>query len=227
MTKLINGLLLSTLALGFATAAHAEVTIDEGTKQISSDATIKVNPGAEVPTTPEDKNEPDGTTNQKGPLSIDNVIVFAFDEMNLSGLTQKIPLVNKAPQNVQVTDTRGTGAGWNLQVKQTPLVDEAGTKELRGAYISLALGGVVPGKDNVSSDLMPEAIDYSATAVDKGVFQKIMTAEENNGLGTWLMYFNKDSSDDIQLVVPSGNMVGDYAGTVLWALSDTPTANPA
>lgn len=228
MKKMISGLFVSTLALSFAVTAGA-VELDtpiEG--QVSSDATITVNPGAKVPTTPENPNIPDGTTNQDGPLSIDNVIVFAFEEMNLSGTTQRIPLEAKTAQNIQVTDTRGTGTGWNLQIKQTPLVDSATDHELKGAYINLVAGTVVAGNDNVTPEAAPTTSANGAVYATKGEFQKIMTAEKDNGMGTWKSFFNQeDATTDIELVVPSGNMVGNYAGTVVWALTDGPTTNPA
>lgn len=226
----MSGLLASAAVLGFAVnASAASVSVDDATGQVSSEATIKVNAGEEVPTPPEEPNEPDGETGQNGPLSIDNVIVFAFEDMSLSGTSQSIPLKTKTKQNVQVTDTRGTGAGWNLQIKQTPLVDpSAPNKVLKGAYITFQNGAVVAGRDNVNPELAPTADDYAATATNKGEFQKLMTAAAGNGLGTWKLFFNEDANEeDIQLVVPSGNLVGDYAGEVIWALSDGPTTQPA
>lgn len=233
MKKIISGLMISTVVLGFGISASAvdgvsEVTADGNNKQVNSDATIKVLEGDKTPTKPEDKNEPDGETGDLGPLSLDQVIVFAFEDMKLSGTTQSIPLVAKGAQNVQVTDTRGTGAGWNLQIKQTPLVDTTdSTKVLKGSYITLKNAEIKAGTDNVESDKAPVADNYESTAANKGDFQKIITAQADNGMGTWRSFYNQTDTNDIKLVVPSGNLKGDYKGSVVWALSDGPAVNPA
>lgn len=248
MKKILGSLLVSATVLGFGLPASA-VSVDESTGQVSSDATITVTEGAAVPTTPEDPDTPDGGTGQNGPLSIDNVIVFNFEDMKLSGTTQNISLKNdgtmsKAKRNIQVTDTRGTGAGWNLQIKQSELTDTTTTpgktNTLKGAYITLNNGRVVAGTDNAAaqadSTLFPKLDTYAPNASNKGDFQKVMTAAAGAGMGTFKTYYNTNTdgsektaedANDIQLVVPSGSMKGTYAGTVTWALSDTPTGTPA
>lgn len=250
MKKILASLLVSSTILGFGLQASA-VSVDEKTGQVSSDATIKVNGGEAVPTDPEDPNKPDGGTGQKGPLSIDNVIVFNFKDMNLSGKTQTISLKSatddansSSKRNIQVTDTRGTGAGWNLQIKQSELTDTTTTpgttNTLKGAYITLNNGKVVAGNDNAAaqadSTLFPTLDTYAADASNKGDFQKIMTATKGQGMGTFKTYYNTDASgaekadadaNDIQLVVPSGSYAGSYQGTVTWALSDGPQGTPA
>lgn len=248
MKKVLGSLLISATVLGFGLQASA-VSVDEKTGQVSSDATIKVNGGEQIPTKPEEPNKPDGTTNQNGPLSIDNVIVFNFKDMNLSGRTQNISLKtaaddpnSEAKRNIQVTDTRGTGAGWILQIKQSELTDttttEGTTNTLKGAYITLNNGKIASGTDNVAaqddSSIFPTLDTYAADASNKEVFQKIMTAEKGQGMGTFKTYYNTDdngdekvAADDIQLVVPSGSLAGSYQGTVTWSLSDAPTVTPA
>ncbi|UNM89472.1 WxL domain-containing protein [Vagococcus sp. CY52-2] len=244
MKKMLGTLLISSTVLVSGLQTYA-VTVEEN-GQINSEATITVNPGAKEPTKPENPDTPSGETGQSGPLSIDNVIVFNFKDMNLSGRTQKISLKNDgaesiAKRNIQVTDTRGTGAGWNLQIKQSELTDSTTnpgtTNTLRGAYITLNNGSVVAGSDNaVAQDdagITPTLNEYAPNAENKNSFQKIITAEKGQGMGTFKVFYNKDATglekdvaDDIQLVVPSGNMVGTYQGTVTWALSDSPSASP-
>lgn len=223
----MSGLLLSAAVLGFGLNANAQgedVTTNTTNKDVNSKATITVQAG-EDPTEPEGPNEPSGETGQKGPLSIDNVIVFAFNDMKLSGKTQNIPLKSTKEQNVQVTDSRGTGAGWNLQIKQSELVNtEDTTKTLKGAYIKFANADVLAGQNNVTPTAAPVGVDYSQDASNKGDFTSIMTAESGKGLGTWLDYYRNTPTNGIELVVPSGNYAGDYAGSVTWRLSDGPTS---
>lgn len=247
MKKVLGSLLVSATVLGFGLQASA-VSVDETTGQVSSDATIKVNPGEKTPTEPEDKDTPSGETGQNGPLSIDNVITFNFQDMNLSGKKQAISLkddggtTSSAKRNVQVTDTRGTGKGWNLQIKQSELTDATTTpgttNTLKGAYITLNNGLVIAGDDNAAAkadaSIAPTLDTYAANDSNKGDFQKVMTAQSGQGMGTFKIYYNQDESktqktpaDDIQLVVPSGSMAGSYQGTVTWALSDSPQGTPA
>ncbi len=240
MKKIMSGLLVSATVLGLgitAQAAEGDVTTIDGIKDVNSKATITVKQGGGT-TDPEAPNEPDGKTDQEGPLSIDNVIVFAFQDMELSGSTQRIPLKATTAQNVQVTDKRGTGAGWNLQVQQSELTDEtdpANIKTLKGAYIEFANPRIVAGEDNVGNDLAPVA-NTNTLFSNNTEFMRLMNAESEvvdgngYGMGTWLEYFDNDAPGEdgiaengIKLVVPaSGNMVGDYKGTVTWRLSDGP-----
>ena len=233
MKKIMSGLLVSATVLGLgmtAYAAEGDVTSIDGTKDINSKSTIKVTEGSEVKP-PEKPNEPGGETGQEGPLSIDNVIVFAFQDMKLSGSTQRIPLKATTAQNVQVTDSRGTGAGWNLQVQQSELTDETdptNIKTLKGAYIEFANPRIEAGADNASADLTPVA-NTDTLFSNNTDFMRLMNAETGMGMGTWLEFFDNDepgedgiAENGIKLVVPSGSMVGDYEGTVTWRLSDGP-----
>lgn len=248
MKKVLTGLFISTAVLGFGLQAKAEMKEDADTKQITSDANITVKGGdANESTNPIIDNFPDGETFQKGNLTIDNLIQFNFEDMSISGETQNINLktiadnTSQAKRNVQVTDKTGTGVGWNLQIKQSALTN--GTTELKGAYIKMAAGIVQTTADNVDPTLKPTTLNYDQGSANKGSFAKIMTATKGNGMGTWISFYNQEVPDnvisqghsytqkadptDIQLVVPSGNLAGSYTGTVTWALTSTPDANPA
>lgn len=237
MKKIISGLVCGVTLLGLAGIAQADTVVNEETKQVQSDVNIKVTGDNTDPTNPEDTNpgtDPEnpgsgGTTGQAGPLSIDQVIVFNFKDMKLSGTTQDIPLKLTDAQNVQVTDSRGTGAGWNLRVKQSELVDNTdASKVLTGAYIRLENGEVKSGKDNIQPEKAPVAVDYAANADNKNEFATILNATSGNGLGSWKYFFNQGTDEqDILLHVPSGNMAGDYHGTMTWELSDSPQADSA
>ncbi len=230
MKKIMSGLLVSAAVLGVGVSVHADVSPVAGNKDINSNSTITVTEG-DGNKKPEEPNEPDGETGQKGPLSIDNVIVFAFQDMKLSGSTQRIPLKTTKAQNVQVTDSRGTGAGWNLQVQQSELTDKtdpANIKTLKGAYIEFANPRIVAGADNASADLAPVA-NTNTLFSNNTDFMRLMNAEADKGMGTWLEFFDNDAPGEdgtaengIKLIVPSGSMVGDYEGTVTWRLSDGP-----
>ena len=235
MKKIISGLLVSSATLGLGLSVRAATTVNDD-KSVTSDATITVTEGTDV-TPPENENKPGGETGQQGPLSIDNVIVFNFEDMKLSGRTQQISLKNdgtnsSAKRNIQVTDTRGTGAGWDLQIKQSPLVN-ANKEELKGAYISMMAGKVEAGSQNVSPELAPTTQAYGDEGTLNSSLAPIFTAAKGNGLGTWISWYNSTAEDpkgtvtDVQLNVPSGNKTGDYSGTVTWVLNDNPGASEA
>lgn len=236
MKKIISGLLCGVTLLGLSGIAQAETSVDQDTKQVSSDVNITVTGDNTDPTKPEEENpgtDPSdpgtgGTTGQAGPLSIDQVVVFDFADMKLSGTTQDIKLAQSGQYNIQVTDSRGTGAGWNLRIKQSELVDtQDQSKKLVGAYIQLQNGEVKAGKDNVRPELTPTIVDYTADASNKEQFATILNATKGNGLGTWKYLLNQKDSEGILLHVPSGNMAGSYQGTVTWELSDSPQAEAA
>lgn len=218
MKKIVSSILLSTIALGLgATAVFAEGVTKTEENQYTTDATVNLLEGEAQPTAPETKNDPDGTTNQNGPLSIDQVIRFNFEDMRLSGKKQSAKLKTKTDQNIQVTDLRGTGAGWNLRIKQSPLVD--GEKVLKGAVIKLS-SPEINGVGDFDRGLLPDATEYNVTADNKDKAATIMKAEKDKGMGTWVQNYK---ADNITLDIPAGNLVGNYAGTVTWELSDNPT----
>lgn len=251
MKKLVLSLLMSTAVLGISVTSEAAVTVNDD-NTIISDATIKITEGnPDDPTPPVDPNKPDTPTDQPGNLTIDNVISFNFEDMAISGKTQNINLktsaagattdISEAKRNIQVTDKTGSGLGWSLQIKQSDLVD--GTKTLKGAYIKMNAGVVQTTTDNSDPTLAPTTAAYDIGATNKGQYAQIMTAEATKGMGTWLSFYNQDVASgnvyegtpytqktnptDIQLVVPSGNLTGNYSGTVTWSLTSTPAAPTA
>lgn len=212
----------------FSTGLIAVSTVQAEEQSADSPSSVTINAGS-GPVTPEEPNNPDnpgdgGETGQNGPLSIDQVIPFAFEDVNLSGTAQTANLKATGMRNVQVTDARGTGKGWQLQVKQSPLTEDTGEtqKTLTGAAITLKNGQVTAGQSNVSTQA-PTLNGTSLTLNEN--FQPMTTAQESAGLGTWLMKYNNENTTDIQLTVPAGNLAGSYTGTVTWQLSDSPAAN--
>lgn len=56
--------------------------------------------------------------------------------------------VKEGPNYVQVTDNRGTEAGWSLKVKQEGQFKSTSGKELTGAAITFKNGNVVTASDS-------------------------------------------------------------------------------
>lgn len=213
--------ILATILLSAGVLLTSVVQAED--KVADSDASVKVTAGS-GPVDPEDPNNPGGETGQNGPLSLDQVIQFEFADLKLSGGSTSVPLKATTMQNAQVTDARGTGAGWQLQVKQSELQTSDQTKTLKGAQINLANAVVAAGRTNTSTDA--PTMNTASLALNEN-YQPLTTAAAQTGLGTWLIKYNADSTNDITLKVPAGNLIGDYTGTVTWQLSDSPTpTNP-
>lgn len=163
----------------------------------------------------ESSNDPTGNT---GALRIDYVSNIDFGSQKISSETKKYTAVTPAKFfEAQVSDLRGNGAGWNLQVSydsENPgFVSEDGTV-LAGAELKLPAGTAKSALDNQSQPAETAAVTVNAEA------QNIMTASKKAGLGTW-----EDQMDAqrISLKVPSGNLAGNYSATLVWTLTDAPS----
>ncbi len=201
---------IAILLLAFPAAASAA---DNATSQGS----IQITPGDTI-TPPIDPSVPGGGTGNQGSLTIDNVSPLLFDTHQLAGgkMTYSTTTVNP---NVQVTDTRGTGTGWTLQVSATPFKDQTDdTIVLKGAVVTLPVGMFVTTTGNVSATPMANSVQLS-TDTDVTAPQNLMVAAVNTGLGTWVDKFN---ASNVIIEVPAGNLVGEYASTLYWSLLDAP-----
>jgi len=158
-------------------------------------------------------NTPDGSTGNIGPLTIDNVSPLEFGSYEVSGQNITATATTTNP-NAQVTDARGTGAGWTLQVSSSPFTD--GSKTLNGAILNLPTGTAqtVPGNVSAAPQMNAVSLDTSA-----GTAINLITAQANQGMGTWVDLMD---NSQIKLTVPSGNLAGDYTATLTWTLVDAP-----
>ncbi|MGX7029771.1 WxL domain-containing protein [Vagococcus zengguangii] len=162
-----------------------------------------------------------GGTGQTGPLTIDQVPSFEFasDEKQLEGTFKDTP-VEGIKKNVQVTDRRGTSAGWTLGVTISPFVD-ANQKALRGADINIPIA-LQAGEDNQSDK--PGIIKSAITGVintENGLTASdVITADEGQGAGTWIALM-----ENAALNVKPGNTAGTYTSTFVWTLGELPAGN--
>lgn len=104
------------------------------------------------------------------------------------------------PNYVQVTDNRGTNAGWHLTVKQNGQFKTADDKALDGAALTLKNSAL---KSNAGSDA-PTA-EQSITLNPSGAASDLIDAKENQGMGTWVNTFGKDATEakqSVELSVP-------------------------
>lgn len=209
---------------------------EEGTKAIERDAEITFEAGAGVITPPIDPNQPgkidpdeggNGGTGQEGPLSIDYVSQLQFGEVKLKAGRNAYNVRNHSPR-VQVTDTRGTGAGWHLTVKMDEFLSKDKTKKLSGVEMVLD-GEIMAGNpDNISV-----APTTKKVTLKPGVSQTVMNAAKDSGRGTWLTtYKGQETTPNvgaggntkIQLFVlgESADVNTSYSSTLTWDLRQAP-----
>ncbi len=142
---------------------------------------------------------------------------------------------------VQVSDLRGTNAGWVLKVKQNGQFRNAETlhKELTGATVAFT----EPSVRSNATDVLPPTATANIQLDAAGAETVVMQAPEKTGAGTWITLWgqaekvteknqqgqqvNATITRAISLTVP-GKTPKDavqYKTTLTWLLSDVPVNN--
>lgn len=241
--------LASVMALGLSMGAGVVSAAGQDGGEYTSNGLIEFTPGEqpvdpvdplnpEQPVDPTDPTDPEGKPQPgtPGPLSIDFASSFNFgdnkitskDEIYYAGLQKYKDKdtdqeLREGPNYVQVTDNRGTLAGWTLKVKQTKQFETDDSHKLDGAKITLTNGNI-----NTVSESAP------ATAVKEITIDKmdadflVMSAKKDAGAGTFLTRWgNEDlaqSKKNVKLFVP-GKAVkkkAQYRTSFVWTLTDVP-----
>lgn len=226
MKKLTLSVLVTTVLFAGAATAFADDnnswTNGEGTedgKGAKSHAhmILKAAENPDVPTDPMDPSDPDGGTGNVGTLTIDNVTPLEFGEHELSGGESVYYTMSKNP-NVQITDNRGEGNGWTLQVTSSSFTDiNDKDKQLKGAVLTLPAGEIKTTTGNVSNKPVVNEVSLNT---DEPSTETLMMANPNSGMGTWEDLFD---SSKLSIKVPAGNFAGEYVSTLTWTMLDTPT----
>jgi hypothetical protein len=210
------------------------------------------NPDPENPVQPVDPTDPDGPNpGTNGPLSIDyassldfgvnkisnkNEVYYARAQAYLDEDGEVSPL--KTANYVQISDNRGSNAGWRLSVKQNGQFKNESTlnKELTGSVITLKNPTVKSNAQGVTAPIAAATITLDAA----GAESVVMTAASHAGAGTWVnawgtvetvtekdeanQAYQVDVTKDVALSVPGSTPKDavNYATTLTWTLSDTP-----
>ncbi|MGX7031224.1 WxL domain-containing protein [Vagococcus zengguangii] len=208
--------------------------------ETKSDLTFEAGEGPNKPVDPEspDPTEPVEPKNPPGPgtsgaLSIDYGSPLMFGSQHILPTDQtyyaypdEMEGDSQKPTYVQVTDKRGTLAGWKLFVKQvTPFMTLA-HEELVGAELSLTKASIA---SNVDLKYQPTIVEERVDLV-VGEELPVVEAEPGTGLGTWVYRFGSNLSENaeaVQLFVPgkSVKLAKVYKTDLIWSLQDTPQNN--
>lgn len=223
----------------FANAESADYNSNGAVKFVpNTDITPPVdpeNPDPENPVEPIDPTDPEGPNpGTQGPLSIDYASSLDFGENKIStrdavyfAKAQELSDGRYVPNYVQITDNRGTNAGWTLQVQQNGQLGNASTQnnELTGAVIAFSGSAVAGTMTNVDAPTHPDGF----TLDPNGATSLVMAATEGAGAGTWVNRFGEVDEDAISnsaitLSVPGSTPKDQvtYSTTLTWNLSDVP-----
>lgn len=221
--------LLGSSALALGTTAHADTASTAESKnhiifKANTNPTNPVDPtdpGNPNPPSPVDPTDPENPgTGNEGPLSIDYVSNIEFGEHEITSGTQVYNAQNENPF-VQVSDNRGTGAGWTLSATASEFASTDGSKVLKGAELSFKNGEVKTKPNNVSK----EAVHHDVTFNNSDA-KVLMDAGVDAGRGTWIDVFSGEAgnNDKVQLKVLEGSADAgvDYTATINWELADAP-----
>lgn len=252
--------ILATICLSQAvmlsTATAAEVNQYESNGAVefypNSDPELPLdptNPDPEEPVKPIDPTNPEGPNpGTSGPLSLDYASSFDFglNEITNKSMTYYARAqtykdgVKDTPNYVQVTDKRGSNAGWSLKVKQNgqfnatkPTVN----KLLTGAEITLEMPKVVSNGTAVA----PETV-ATVNLDPTGAEVQVLSAKEETGAGTWVNSWGtveeiKEKARDgqevsvnvtkaVSLFLPGSTPKDavEYKTTLTWLLTDVPNS---
>ncbi|WP_409196937.1 WxL domain-containing protein [Carnobacterium maltaromaticum] len=203
------------------------------------------NPDPTDPVVPIDPTDPEGKPNPgtNGPLSLDYASSLDFGQNKITNSDQTYYAAAQAFSGgaiagefrgnyVQVSDNRGTSAGWTLSLKQEGQFSSAKAnkyKVLEGAQIAFASA---TAESNAAGVTPPTVSDFSLVPNESVV---VMQAAESAGDGTWVDRFGNaevmsiDGKDvqknkAISLAVPgkTPKEATNYVTELTWTLSDVP-----
>lgn len=172
------------------------------------------------PTDPIDPTDPENPgTGNGGPLAIDYVSNIQFGVKEIGSGNTVYNAVNENPF-VQVTDKRGTGAGWSLTAQTQGFKTTAG-KQLKGAELSFKNGQVKTHAGNVSTPAIGHDVTFNNSDA-----KVIMDAKKDAGRGTWLDVFSgeEENNENVQLKVLEGSADAnvEYVAEINWTLANAP-----
>lgn len=198
------------VAVTNTTASAAPETTDV-TTTLKAPTTGTVTPPIVNPTVP------GGTTDQEGPLSLDYVSPLNFGETEITTTTQTLTAITAVNEHfgLQVTDTRGTGEGWKVDVGLSDFTGKNKvTNKIKGAELTLPVGTLTTGNAAGITEAAP--VSSTVSLIPAGATGTIFAATTDKGMGTWFSEFDKAVTT---LKIPAGNLADEYTATLTWTLT--------
>ncbi len=241
MKKMVGSVLLSgalLLTVGAPLLAHAaDTTATADSENRAGTTSVKahfdVDDTAVTPVDPSNPNQPstDGNNHNGAKPGSGLSLIYVTDALDfgsnkLSGTAdQAFPVdvakstsLNKGMFVTEVSDNRGTAAGWKLAVTGDSL-QGADKSTIKGASISLPAGTL--GNSGAEKNGATTAA-YTISLDSKPATNNVLQAVKNNGTGVTVDTFDPAN---IKLNIPANTARNqDYATTLNWSLSDGPAS---
>lgn len=227
MRPLIWWLVLSGILIGswvvrpVASQAATQTTQSQIEVKITpneDDSAVKpVDPDNPSQPYPGDEADPGNVTGtgSRGLLTIDYLSNLAFNEITTTGGPVTTTAKNQKAM-LQISDRRSTGSGWTLQVLPTAPTND---RQTLAATIDLGSVEIKPATTNVSAP--PQLINAGHLTV--GSVNNVLKADQQAGLGTWLLMMNRGSQPTTLHLNESRLSAGQYTGTLTWSLTNAPS----
>lgn len=221
-----------SLIAALAIIAVGSISVHAANEESHVTISFEENTGPTKPVNPVDPslpNPPDGGNNEtgsNGPLSLDVVPNFAFGAQKITGNVETYESVNLKPY-IQVTDTRGTGAGWKVTASLSSFTEVGNSSEVLLTSATLRLKNAQVKTKNVGNTNPPVATSV-VNLTAGGMSEDILIAVIGKGKGTWLNTWLATSQTDLTnanatLQIDTQNVKNiAYEATIDWTLSTTP-----
>lgn len=188
-----------------------------------------------------------GSTGNGGPLSLDFAPNFDFSEQVVStttktyyaGLVADKETGREVANFVQLSDKRGTGAGWTLSVIQNGQFSSSDGDVLTGAELHLKHA---THNSNMPATVAPDVVASDDVTLGLETAEKLVEAQPKTGMGMHQLRFGNNLDTDkegnpqevtaptaVALVVPGSAIqyAKEYTTTLEWVLSELPTNTEA
>jgi hypothetical protein len=150
----------------------------------------------------------------EGILTLDEVSSIDFGANEVSSDTEIYQTTTEDPF-IQVTDNRGSGAGWSVAAQMGNFTKDTETTTLLGSKVKL-MNGVMTSLGSSEAPAPNQAVELIAG----GASVNVVNASSNTGMGTWV---DNWSQSDVTLEVLGGTATtGNHTAVITWTLTDAP-----
>nr|WP_302328511.1 WxL domain-containing protein [Salirhabdus salicampi] len=155
-------------------------------------------------------------TVEQGELSVDAITVGNFTAVTLEGVTQTVH-TNIDP--FSVVDASGSGAGWNIVMKATPLTDSMTNRTLPEGSLTIDTVPSIAKIDENSSSI--DTITTRTGTID-GTGLTLLSAAENGGMGSYSISFTNAAEALSLNLKPATAKTGTYTSTITVSINSGP-----
>lgn len=184
---------------------------------IESDMTIDVQEGADEAVPPlfgEDPVDPNQGTQSKGVLKLDRVPNIKFMDVIPSSIVAKNISAKNTNPYIQISDVRGTLAGWTLYGKVSRFTSYSGDV-LLGARLALESEAILKPSDVGTEAIAPTGLNSVLNESES----KLAYANINEGQGTWGIKWN---NINLKILPKTAKENTTYQAEITWVLYDGP-----